>query len=215
MSGRASLRHRARAVLRDESGATLVEFAVAIVAVLLIFLGTVDFGRMLFHRVAAEKALHRAVRIAAVRPPACANVPEVHERPDAPGTGTLPSYGTSCSAGSGVCKNAGTQICTAATGNATAEEVWALVRPTLPNTATISNLRFRYAFDPDLGFLGGPYVPNVTVELQDLNFTFVALLPQLTTLAVGADDAFAAGTVAFPALGASVPGEDLALGTDG
>jgi len=154
---------------RDESGATLVELAIVLPVFLLIFLGLIDFGRMAFHYVATEKSVQVAVRVAAVRPPACAGVPEFIAR----GTTTItprPKFGTSCRVGTNICADPGIIQCSGATTNATAEEVWNIVRGAFPNDATIANLSFSYSSDPNLGFLGGPYTPVVTVEIQDLDF---------------------------------------------
>ena len=75
--------------LRDQEGATLPELALVMPLFLLIFMGMIDFGRMAFHYVAAERAMNIASRVAAVRPPVCASVPETHVRP-ATVTGTPP-----------------------------------------------------------------------------------------------------------------------------
>jgi hypothetical protein len=74
-------------------------------------------------------------------------------------------------------------------------------------------MRFQYDFDPNLGFLGGPYVPRVTVELQNLNFTFATPLSGLAALAGGGQGPGA--TLTFPTMSTSLPGEDLALGDQG
>ena len=220
MTGRRTISALAARFRRAEDGATLVEFGLALALLLLIFFGLIDFGRLAFHYVAAEKAVQTAARIAAVRPPACTGVPEINTRGPVP-SGTLPSpYGTFCSAG--VCADPGVVSCAATAGDPTSEEVWAAMNAGLPNDATMANIQFRYAFDQALGFLGGPYVPVVTVELQDVEFTFVTPLGQLAALAIGGanatTDALAGGAdqrIDFPALSATVPGEDLALGSSG
>nr|WP_244867579.1 TadE/TadG family type IV pilus assembly protein [Vannielia litorea] len=204
-----------RRFARDESGAHLVEFGLAITLMLLILLAVIDFGRMAFHYVTAEKMVQHAARIAAVRGPVCPGVPQTHTR----GTATTAlRYGSSCSAASGVCADPGTFTCSAQPGEATSEEVWEFLQVSLPNDATMENIVFRYEFDPDLGFLGGPYVPLVTVELTGLDFQFVSPLGELAALAIGQTTAQTedlGGTIQFPALSATLPGEDLALGTSG
>lgn len=211
-------RHFADAIRRfqqDEEGATLVEFALSIALMLFLLLGIIDFGRMAFHYVAAEKFVQHAARIAAVRPPACGAVPETHTR----GPSALnPRFGTSCRAGAGVCANPGPIVCTATALEPTSEEIWEFLQVALPADATMSNVVFRYDFDPELGFLGGPYVPIVTVELTGLTFEFIAPLSELAALIIGQttnETEALGGSIAFPALSASVPGEDLALGTNG
>ena len=103
-------------------------------------------------------------------------------------------------------------------GEPTSEEVWTFLQVALPNDATMQNIVFSYEFDPNLGFLGGPYVPMVTVELNGLSFEFVSPLGELTALAIGQSSDQTeqlGGTIPFPALSATLPGEDLALGTSG
>ncbi len=202
----------AREFARDDSGTTLFEYALAISAFLMLFFGLIDFGRMGFHYVNAEKAMQVAARVAAVRPAACSGVPAINGRGSA---SPAPPFGTNCGAGANICASPGTITCDGDGANQTAAEIWAIVQGTLPNTATIDNLQFSYATDPNLGFLGGPYVPVVTVELQNLTFEFVSPLGQLVAL-TGATPAAGLGSdIAFPALSASLPAEDLALGTDG
>ena len=54
-----------RRCARDNNGATLVEFAVVLALFLLIFFGLIDFGRLAFNYVTAEKAMQVASRVAA------------------------------------------------------------------------------------------------------------------------------------------------------
>jgi hypothetical protein len=192
----------------------MVEFAIVVSLFLLILFGLVDFGRLAFHLVVSERAMHAAARVAAVRPPACVGVPATLTR--AAGVPDTVAYGTSCNAGGPVCEDPGPITCAGSAANATAAEVWALVNSTLPPDAAIGDLRFTYAFDPNLGFLGGPYVPVVTVELQDVGFTFVTPLSSLA-VAAGAlpgGPAWDNGLV-LPSQSVSMPGEDLAQGEDG
>lgn len=201
-----------------QDGATLVEFGIALSLLLLIFFGLIDFGRMAFHYVTAEKMVQVAARIAAVRPPACSDVPAIYTRGTVPADTLAPPYGTTCDSQGWICSNPGTISCTASADDPTSEEVWAYLRVALPADATMSNIVFRYAFDPALGFLGGPYVPIVTVELQDLTFDFATPLSSLAAMAVGGATQTTnalGGTITFPTLSASVPGEDLAVGTSG
>ena len=99
------------------------------------------------------------------------------------------------------------------TGNGLSEALRSLA--TLANNATPANLRFRYSFDPNLGFLGGPYVPLVTVELQNLNFDFFSPLAGLASLAGATPSGNLGAAIPFPPMSVSMPGEDLALGIDG
>ncbi len=181
---------------------------------LLIFFALIDFGRLAYHIVTTERATHAAARLAAVRPPACPGVPATIER-DPAGTGTS-DYGTSCNAGGAICADPGAISCTGLSTNATAAEIWAMVQTTLPPDAAISNLRFTYSYDPNLGFLGGPYVPVVTVELENVAFDFVTPLSALAAVAGATPGGTGIpGTLMLPSQSASMPGEDLAQGENG
>jgi hypothetical protein len=199
---------------RNQDGSTMVEFGIVISLFLLIFFGLIDFGRLAFHVVASERAVQAGVRIAASRPAACAGVPEMLTRaPDAPGD---IEFGTSCNFGGPVCMDPGLISCSGSAGNATAAEVWQVVQPTLPPNASIANLRFSYGFDPNLGFLGGPYVPVVTVELEDVGFDFITPLSSLAVAAGAAPGGPAWDNgLTLPSQSVSLPGEDLAQGEDG
>ena len=199
----------------DDSGATLVEFAVVLALFLLIFFGLIDFGRLAFNYVTAQKAMQVASRVAAVRPPACPGVALVQARAAVPIGQVPPQYGTSCNAAAGICVNPGTVTCVGTSGNATAQEIWTLVSGGLPANATIANLQFSYSYDSNLGFLGGPYVPVVTVELRALNFEFVSPLGALAVMAGGSVNPSLGTTLPFPSMSVSMPGEDLAMGDNG
>jgi hypothetical protein len=205
---------RLSAFLRDEDGATLIEFAIVISLFLLIFFGLIDFGRLAYHIVTSERAVHAATRIAVVRPPACAGVPRVNVI--ASGAPPATNYGTKCSAGGAICQEPGPITCLGDAANPTAAEVWSLVEVALPADSTISNLRFSYTYDARLGFLGGPYVPVVTVELEDVTFDFVTPLAALATVAGAVPGASSLGsTITMPRMSVSLPGEDLAQGGNG
>ena len=215
MSRRRGIFRPMRKLARDESGATLVEFGLTISMFLLIMFGLIDFGRLAFNWVVAERAVSVAARVSAVRPPVCAGVPLTHARGPVPIGTVPPRFGTSCSAGANICVNVGTITCSGVGTSTTATEIWGIVQGALPQSATIANLRFAYAFDQNLGFLGGPYVPMITVELQNLNFTFVSPLSTLVGLTGGIAPAGLGAVMPFPPMSVSLPGEDLALGTAG
>jgi len=199
----------------DETGTTLVEFTFVLVLFLLIFFGLIDFGRMAFHYVTAERAMQVAARVAAVRPPACGGVPEFNARGPVGPTEIPPDFGTSCNIGANICQAVATVTCTGSAANATANEIWNIVRGTLPNSATIANMSFSYEHDNNLGFLGGPYVPVVTVELQNLQFDYISPLGALVGLTGAAADANLGASISFPDMSVSLPAEDLAMGDNG
>ena len=208
---RAAIISRLRRFARDESGTTMVEFGICFLLFLVIFFGLIDFGRMAFNYVVAEKAVQMAARIATVRPAACAGVPLVNARH--PSTPTpAPNFGTQCSAGATVCAQS-TVTCTGNLGNPTVNEIWGVVSGRMPFNSTAANLQFTYASDPSLGFLGGPYVPVVTVEMTNAQFQFATGLGGLVGLLGGG--AGPGPSIPFPPMSVSLPGEDLAAGNAG
>jgi len=219
--------------LKDDAGTTLVEFAICITLYLLIFFAILDFGRLAYNWVMAEKAMQRAARIASVRAPICPGVPSTNLRADINDT-TFPS-GTVCRASAGLCFAVNPAPCTLSNANAaspdaiqTASEIWTAVRPMLPDNATNANVLVSYEFDPQLGFLGGPYTPLITAELvggpteggtfDDFTFVFVTPLSALAATA-GAQDTdgipIDGASIPFPAISTTLPAEDLNVGGRG
>ncbi|WP_170764922.1 TadE/TadG family type IV pilus assembly protein [Ruegeria lacuscaerulensis] len=208
---RAQLRRIGQKILWDQSGGVLVEFAIVVSLFLFLFLSLLDFGRLSYSVVNAQKASQLAARIAIVRPPACAGVPATHLRGSSP---LSPRFGTSCSASAGVCDDPQTPMCPGDATNPTASEIWARISPLLPPSATIDNLQFHYDFNSNLGFLGGPYTPMVTVELNLNDFQFVSPLAALAN-AAGATNSTIPMTAGYSNFSVSLPAEDLALGESG
>jgi TadE-like protein len=198
---------------RNDEGVTLVELAIVIPVFLLLYLGMIDFGRLGQEYVLGNKAMQIAARIAVVRPAACAGVPETNARPSTV-SGTAPRFGTMCATGSTVCANPGVITCTGSITNPTVAEIWTKVQPIMPIHATPANLRFRYAFNQNLGFLCGPYVTVVTVEITNLNFRFATPLGAMAAFA-GATSGTLPGTLPFPSMSVSLPAEDLSQGEAG
>lgn len=209
MTARALISRLAR-FRRDEDGASLTEFGLVVPLFLLLAFGLIDFGRLGFSYVMAQKATERAVREAVVRTPVCTGVPEVNTR----GPQVSSSFGGDCRSGNGICLDPGTVSCTAADGT-TGTEIFAKIQPLLPTGATPQNLRFTYAFDPNLGFLGGPYIPVVTVEIDNLDFEFVTPIGALATLVQGNPERDVGASFRFPTMSTSLPGEVLLDGVSG
>jgi hypothetical protein len=177
-----------------------------------LFFGAIDLGRLVFSFVTAEKAAQMAVRMAIVRPPVCLNVPDRHTR----GTAVNgPRFGTSCKAVAGACAIVATPTCVGSAADPTSVEIWARIQPLLSPAAQIDNLQFTYTSDPNLGFLGGPYTPMVTVDLILPAFQFISPLGALATAAGAANPGNLGSNLIYPAFSVSLPAEDLALGDAG
>lgn len=212
VSGQRSLQGAFRRFLRDETGANLVEYSLVVILFLFLLFAIIDFGRLANAWVGANKATQVAARLATVRTPACAGVPTLNQR----GPALIPpNYGSLCRAVTGACADPGEIACAGTSLNPTASEIYQRVIPLLPPGTRIDQLRFRYGFDPNLGFLGGPYVPMVTVELEGVDFIFVSQLGQFIRFLTGSQSTLGSRPLAIPTMSVSLPGEDLALGIGG
>ena len=198
----------AAAFRKDQSGGVLIEFALVVAVFLFLFAALLDFGRLSYSGVTAQNASQLAARIAAVRPPACAGLPLTNQR--GPSTLNL-RFGTSCSAAAGVCSSVPTISCTGDAANPTAAEIWGRVNPLLPIGSTIDMLQFTYSYDSNIGFLGGPYSPMLTVELALDDFQFVSPLAALAN-AAGATNSSLGTAANYSSFSVSLPAEDLATG---
>ncbi|MXQ07526.1 pilus assembly protein [Alphaproteobacteria bacterium GH1-50] len=226
---------RPRGFLRREDGTTMVEFAICISLFLLILFAILDFARLGYTWVSAEKAVQQAARTASLRPAVCDGVPPFHFRslgtPDQYPAGTLCWDGTQ-----GVCEvpspvpqctlqsalTSGDQVRQDA-----AQNIWDRMAPLLPDNLSAANVRITYGHDNRLGFVGGPYVPVITAELIGVGdnncngnpcFTFVTPLSALAANAGAADTSGVpakGGTIPFPGISATVPGEDINSGMNG
>ena len=129
---------------RDEKAGVLVEFAIVVSLFLFMMFSVIDFGRLAFSHVTAEKAVQIAARRAIVRPPACAGVPERYSRGVVPGGTPAPRFGTSCRTASYVCAPVATVSCAGSAANPTAQEIWTQISPLLPSNATLCADRDRH-----------------------------------------------------------------------
>ena len=193
--------------VRDDRGGPLAEFALVIGLLFVVGIFAFEMTRFFTQAAMAEYATHLAVRIAAVRPPVCAGVPDFNERAN----GSTARFGTMCSDPSAPCAAVATQTCAGVAGNAVVDEIFGTIQPLLPSGATPANLQFQYE-PTNLGFLGGPYVPMTSVNLQNLQHQFILPIGQLFAPWGGAG-----GNAAVPLgpLTATMPGEDLNVGTGG
>lgn len=205
------IRTPGQAFRRDQSGGVLVEFAIVVSVFLFLFAALLDFGRLSYSSVTAQTAAQIAARVAVARAPACMGVPETHMRGAA---SPAPRFGTSCSATTGVCASVATISCAGSAANATASQIWARVNALLPAGATIDMIQFSYSFDSNLGFLGGPYTPMVTVELNLNDFQFASPLAALAN-AAGASNSSLPSAKSYSSFSVSLPAEDLAEGEAG
>lgn len=205
----AHLASRTHRFAGDEDGATLVEFAIVLAIFMFIFFGLIDFARLGFSNVLAEKATEKAVRMAVVRPAICDDVPVVNQRGLVGVLSLDLPNGTPCSARQGLCVSPGVTTCTGTLDNPTVATIWGQVQPLLPVNTRPENLAFSYSYDANLNRVGAAYTPIVTVALADLQFDFISPLGALARLS-GAQNADELGaSFLFPSMSASLPAEDL------
>ncbi|MEZ5824388.1 MAG: pilus assembly protein, partial [Geminicoccaceae bacterium] len=199
-------------LVRDNAGAVLAEFAYTAAFIFILGLIVFDFSLFFMRMAMAEYAAHVAVRIAAVRPAVCDDVPEsISKDPDDETT----RYGTLCTDPANPCEFPVPAVCSGA-ADAVSVEIMNRISPFLPPGATTGNLQFTYAppANQSIGFLGGPYVPIVSVSLQNLTHDFILPIPTLLSPWSGGAGG-GAFSINLPPMTATMPGEDLNSGTEG
>ena len=202
------LHRRVSGFAADEGGAAMVEFAIVCLVFFISFFQLFDFGLFASNNLMAEKATQIAARIAVARPAACAGVPD---RITTTALSPAPRFGTNCRNAVGTCNAVATVSCAGSATNATANEIWTRISPMLSSDVTIDDLQFTYTFDDQLGYLGGPYTPMVTVEMTLDDFQFVSPITEWAIF--GAGDG--SNTMSYRVISITLPGEDLALATNG
>jgi hypothetical protein len=194
---------------RGEEGSVMVEFAIVVPLFLFLMFTVIDFARLGYSKVMAEKATQIAVRMSVVNLPACADVPAVTQR----GVVGLLSLdipnGTSCAARQNLCRAERTVSCTGSLSNPTVAQIWSRVKPLMPTGAGPQHLLFSYSYDANMNRVGAPYAPLVTVELSDLPFDYISPLGKLADLASGQSGSTLGSSFTFASMSASLPSEDL------
>ena len=196
----------------ETHGAVLVEFAIVMSLFFFLFFAVIDLGLLFSSVVFSQSGANLAIRTAAVRPPACAGVPDRHTRGTAV---SAPRFGTSCSAVANTCNAEVPISCVGSAANPTAAEIWARITPLMPKGTEIQHMRFTYTFDEKLGFLGGPYTPMVTFDVTPPAYEFISPIGALAGAAGAANPGSIGNAITYPTFSVSLPGEDLALGTAG
>jgi Flp pilus assembly protein TadG len=185
-------------LLRDQTGATMVEYTLVFTLMMLLTFGLIEFGVVFYQYNAAEKATQIGARYIATRGPALTGLGDC-----APGSTTGYNAGVYCSSVTGSSGAIATCNANAPTGNCQAAVLTALVtrmQQFAPNIQA-QNVQVVYR-GAGLGFVGrGSPVPLVTVRLTGMTYSYITLnallgLPPL----------------AMPSFDATIVGEDLADG---
>ena len=205
-------------ILRDESGAVLIEFTAAAFTFFIILFGVVEFANVYYQWNAATKAAQLGARLAAVSDPVSDNLTEAGmsglSSSVLPGN-PMPSFDCLCDGSSSTCTGtvpAGASDCNY---NAAAMDVLVYGRGNTTGTCvntganigmcniftrvTPQNVIVRYQYT-GLGYAGRPGgpVPTITVSLTGLTYDWIL---------IGALTGFS--PINLPSFATTVTGEDL------
>lgn len=202
--------------VRRERGASMVEFSIVAVVLMLLVGGAIDFSFAFFQWNAATKAVQQGIRIASVSKPVAAGFERWTYPSLVPGA-SLPNFTITCQATSpsaGTCNCSGTldgacPVYDVAAMNRIVngrDNVCGQPEPTsLPGMCDVfwriqpQNVIVTYSQGTSLGFAGRPGgpVPTITVELTGLQFDFIflrgfigrnfATMPAMRSSATGED----------------------------
>jgi Flp pilus assembly protein TadG len=211
----------ARALLFDVAGGALLEFTLCAALLLFVLFASIEGGLVMSSWNQSAKAAQVAARQLVVRPPLAAGVPDARGKNPNRDSTTI-RFGELCGGDSAddACGTVATQSCTIAIADGTttcadtagAETLLERMRrfsPIALRAGRAGTITVTYT-DTGLGFVGGPYVPALTVRITGLRYEFVAMAG-LSGLLGGEGDT----GVDLPAITASLVGEDLAAGADG
>jgi hypothetical protein len=187
-----------RTLRRDERGTAMVETTIVFPIILLTTLAILEFGNLFAQWILAEKATEMGARFAITSTMAATAVPDC-------GVTTTQPLGTPCRLVPGsdtwtsTC-SAGGAGCNAAAFNAIVAQMQGVYARVAP-----ANVVVEYR-GTGLGFVGrGTPVPDVTVRLQNMTFTFVAMGGLVRNLFGGQ----LGDTIQMPDFRATLTGEDL------
>ena len=208
-------------VLRDESGASFVEFTAVVMTFMVIVLGFVDFSYVFFQWNSATKAVQYGARLAAVSNPVSSDLPALKglSATVLPGM-PMPEFTRICMA---TTANGSSGTCSGGTYSAAAMQMLVFgrnadgtVRTTcVPGETNMRLFGMCNIFsrvdarkvvvgyeNTGLGYAGRPGgpVPTITVNLRDLTYNYVFLGGLLGL-----------SNVALPGFATTVTGEDLKL----
>jgi hypothetical protein len=190
-------------LIADQRGDVLVGFVLIVGLLFSLFFAGVGFFLLLSWLQFTEMATQAGVRTAVVRSAAVAGLPTAI----APAGGGL--LGQSCRHPSSPCTPLPTVSCGPFYGGAACagdafNHISARIRQIFPVIQN-QNISIRYQ-DSDLGYVGGPPVPLVTVVVSDLPIPVIGAIIDLASRLVGGADG-AAGTLR--PIQASMTAEDL------
>ena len=204
-----------KSLLKDDSGAALLEFTAGAFTFFIVLFGIVEFSNVYYQWNAATKATQLGARLAAVSEPAVVGFRDISGLSDdvLPG-GTMPDFDFTCVDGTSGCSTDALRTivygrCDPATetcvnGVRTACNFASHPRNVgmcnvFPRVNAPSMISVRYE-NTSLGYAGRPGgpVPTITVSLRQLNYDFILLGAFLPT-----------NSITMPSFATTVTGEDL------
>lgn len=182
-----------RTFLKDESGATLVEFTLVFTMFMVLTFGLIEFGLVLHQYNAAEKATAIGSRFVATHGPVFVGLPDC-------GVATSLPVGTMCANVAG--SSSWTQTCNASAPAAGCQSgvLNALVARMQQFAPEIEAQNVQVVLrGAGLGFVGREApVPLVTVRLTGMTYDFIAM-----------DDLMGFDPLTMPGFDATIVGEDM------
>ncbi|MEL7152595.1 MAG: hypothetical protein AAFN51_02095 [Pseudomonadota bacterium] len=164
----------ARRFLRNERGAVVVDHIPVFFAVTIIVLITMELGIAHFLQLRAQKAVQLGARIAISLPPAIDAVPRFNEPVNPTGGQNIPCFSTT---GPENCVNPGTFQCrgTGCSGNGglTMARIVQEMQRVEPSIQT-EDVTLTYVYR-SLGNAGGPYTPEIVVNIGERSYDFAIL----------------------------------------
>lgn len=193
------MRQLLRRFKKDQSGATLVEYTLVFMLLMLLTFGLIEFGIVLFQYNSAETATAVGARFVATRGPVVIGIEDC-------GVTTSAAAGTLCS---DVAGSDGWEITCdagAASGGCQADALAALVAEMQRFAPNVEAQNVQVVLrGVGFGFVGRKSpVPMVTVRLTGMEYDFVAL-----------DDLLGFGALTMPSFDATLVAEDFNGGVTG
>lgn len=178
----------------NTSGATTIEFVVVFLGFIAMIFFVIETTLYQFSVASLEKAAQAGVRAAVTSPAVAAGVPERIAK-DATGV-----FGYKCTDAAAKCISFGTVSCTGAACTAAPFGRILTHMKGFNGRIAAENVTITYT-DVGIGFAGGPTVPMVTVQINNVPYEagIFALLLSTTT-----------GVAVLPRRAATMTGEDLA-----
>lgn len=191
-------------IRQNQRGASLVEFSLIVPLLFVLTFGIIDMGYVLFQYNAAVKATQVGAQYAATHDPVVQNLNDCGVADYSDKAGTDCASVTGYSNWSVTCPSGAN--CNAAVMASIVTEMQAV----FPNLEA-ENVTVTFSGEPGLGYIGrGRPVPVITVEIEDLNYSYIAIGGLVAAIA---DNVNLGTTKSITSARTSIIAEDLREGT--